>query len=184
MNQASAALLGAFIGASAGVTGGVVLEWYKRRRDRQGTASAVAGEIASILYMTERRNHPAFFERMLPKLDAGEDVPVPAIAPGDDQRDLVADRYLDRLGLLPSDYAERVIRFYTLVVGFRADVRRMTSGEFKGKPSVMASIIREDLEVWREATQLGHQLVTELGKVATPFRWKWTKHARRGRGPG
>jgi hypothetical protein len=101
VDQATAALLGAFIGASAGITSGVALEMYKRWRDRQGTASALAGEIASILYMTEKRGHVALFENALPTLDAGQDVSVPDIAPGREFRDPVADRYLDRLGLLP-----------------------------------------------------------------------------------
>jgi hypothetical protein len=120
--------------------------------------------------MTEKRGHPAYFERMLPKLDAGQEVSVPDIMPGDDQRDVVADRYIDRLGLLPSGYAERIIRFYTLVVGVRLDVRRMAAGEFKDKPSAMAALIREDLKVWREARQLGQELAVELHKVAEPFR--------------
>jgi hypothetical protein len=179
VDQATAVLLGAFIGASAGISGGVALEMYKRRRDRQGTASALAGEIASILYMTEKRGHVALFENALPTLDAGQDVPVPDIAPGREFRDPVADRYLDRLGLLPWNLPERIVRFYTLVVGVRADVQRMASGEFTGKPSSMAAIIREDLAVWKEATLLGSQVVTELQKLSRPPWRIWTARLRR-----
>jgi hypothetical protein len=170
MDQATAALLGAFIGASAGVTSGVALEMYKRRRDRQGVASAVAGEIASILYMTNKRGHVGYFERLLPTLDSGLDleVPIAAIVPRGDYRDPVADKYMDRLGLLPSDYAERIIRFYTLLAGVRLDIKRLTSGEYNGDPSAMASLIREDLQVWAEATQLGEQI--EVHPVSTGHR--------------
>jgi hypothetical protein len=174
LDQATAALFGAFIGASAGVTGGVALEMYKRRRDRQGAASALAGEIASLLYMTKKRGHVEYFQQLLPDLDGGRDVSVPVLAPAGDYRDPVADRYIDRLGLLPSDYAERIVRFYTLLAGVRGDARRMASGEFKGNPSAMADLIRANLPVWAEATQLGEELVVELRKVATPFRWRWT----------
>jgi hypothetical protein len=76
IDPAITALLGAAIGAGAGITGGVVIEAYKRRRDRQGTASALAGEISSILFITERRGYVAFFEGILPRLDAGENVPI------------------------------------------------------------------------------------------------------------
>ena len=174
MDQATAALLGAFIGASAGVTGGLALEGYKRRRDRQGTASALAGEIASLLYMTKKRGHVEYFQQLLPHLDGGRDVPVSVLTPPGDYRDPVAERYIDRLGLLPSDYAERIVRFYTLLAGVRGDVRRMASGEFKGNPSAMADVIRANLPVWAEAMQLGEQLVVELRKVATPIRWNVT----------
>jgi len=179
VDQATAALLGALIGATTGISGGVALEMYKRRRDRQGTASALAGEIASILYMTERRGHVAFFEGLLPTLEAGNAVSVPSIAPGREFRDPVADRYLDRLGLLSSNLPERIVRFYTLVVGVRMDVQRMASGEFADNPSAMAAIIREDLAVWKEAIMLGGEVVTELQNIALP-RWRsWTEHLGR-----
>jgi hypothetical protein len=170
LDQATAALGGAFIGASAGIAGGVALEMYKRRRDRQGTASALAGEIASILYMTNRRGHVEYFEALLPTLDGGDDVSIPILAPSGDHRDPVADRYIDRLGLLPSNCAERIVRFYTLLAGVRADVRRLSSDEFKGNPSAMAALIKENLLVWKEATRLGDQLLTELRKIAAPHR--------------
>jgi hypothetical protein len=171
VDQATAALLGAFIGASAGVTGGVALEMYKRRRDRQGTASALAGEIGSILHMTQRRGHVQYFERLLPTLDAGQDVTIPILAPAGDHRDPVAEKHIDKLGLLPSDCAERVVRFYTLVAGVRGDLRRIAAGEFTGNPRDAAYVIREDLQVWSDATELGEQLVAELRKIAaSPFR--------------
>jgi hypothetical protein len=184
LDQATAALLGAFIGASAGVTGGVALEMYKRRRDRQGTASALAGEIASILYMTKKRGHVEFFQQMLPALDQGQYVSIPVLAPAGDYRDPVADRYIDRLGLLPSNYAERIVRFYTILAGVRSDLQRMASGGFKGNPSAMATVIREDLRVWAEATQLGEEIVIELRKVASPIRSRWPKRFSRRRRPG
>lgn len=145
----------------------MALEMYKRRRDRQGTASALAGEIASILYMTNKRGHIQFFEQLLPKLERGEDVSVPALAPSGDFRDPVAEKYIDRLGLLPSNAAERIVRFYTLLAGVRADIQRMVAGEFKD-PAAKAYVVREDLQVWAEAAQLGEQLVSELRKIASP----------------
>jgi hypothetical protein len=174
VDQATAALLGAFIGATAGITGGVALEMYKRRRDRQGTASALAGEIASILFMTEKRRYLALFENALPILDAGQNVLIPDVAPGREFRDPIADRHLDRLGLLPWNLPERIVRFFTLVVGVRTDVQRMAAGEFAGKPFDMAAVIREDLAVWREATLLGRQIVTELQKLSCPPWRAWT----------
>ena len=174
MDQATAALLGAFIGASAGITGGVVLEMYKRRRDRQGTASAIAGEIASILDMTEKRRYVAYFEDALAALDAGKDVLVPDMVPGGDFRDPVVDRYLDRLGLLPSNLPERIVRFYALLAGVRADIHRAASGEFAGKPAMMAALIREDLIFWQEAARLGQGVIIDLRKSILP-RQLWQK---------
>ena len=105
IDPAIAALLGAAIGAGAGIAGGILLEAYKRRRDRQGTASALAGEISSILYLVDRRNYVAFFEEMLPRIGAGENVPIGNFAPGADHRDPVLEAFIDRLGLLPGAFA-------------------------------------------------------------------------------
>ena len=121
MDQATAALLGALIGATTGKSGGVALEMYKRRRDRQGTASALAGEIASILYMTERRGHVAFFESLLPTLEAGNAVSVPSIAPGREFRDPVADRHLDRR---PQAYRRRISRLAGSRAGYGCNNKR------------------------------------------------------------
>ena len=88
--------------------------------------------------MTKKRGHVEYFERLLPALEGGQDVSVPVLALAGDHRDPVAESYIDRLGLLPSDYAERIVRFYTLLAGVRGDVRRMASDEFKGNPSAKA----------------------------------------------
>lgn len=112
MDQGTAALTGAVIGASAGIFGsiltGVALEAYRRRRDRQGTASAFAGEIASMLYLVERREHVKFFTQVLATLKSGQDVPIPNINQGRDLVDPVADRFLDKIGLLPGDFGSKL----------------------------------------------------------------------------
>jgi hypothetical protein len=96
------------------------------------------------------------------------------MAPGGEFRDPVADRYLDRIGLLSSNLPERIVRFYTLGAGVPASIQRAASGEFAGKPANLSALIREDLAVWKEATVLGQEVITELRKVAMP-RWQARK---------
>jgi hypothetical protein len=163
MDPALAALLGVAIGGVFGIAGGVVLEAYKRRRDRQGTASALAGEIASILFLADRRGYVAFFEGILPRLGAGENVPIGNFAPSADQPDPVAKAFIDRLGLLPGQLPERVVRFYSMTTGIRRDLERMAKGEFDVAGKIF--IIKQDLEIWREAVLLGNELVAELRQV-------------------
>jgi hypothetical protein len=167
MDEAAAALTGAFIGASAGIAGGLLLEAYKRRRDRRGTASALAGEIASILFMAERRRYVEFFTGILPQLNAGVDVPIAKFGPGGDYRDPVVDRFLDKIGLLSGDLPERIVRFYSILTGIRRDLERMANGELNAAGK--ASVIAEDLAIWQEAVALGNQLMADLRRVVR--RW-------------
>jgi hypothetical protein len=69
MSQVFAALFGGIITV---IFSGILLESYKRHRDLQGTASAVAGEIYSIIYMTEKRQTAAHFGVLLARLEAGK----------------------------------------------------------------------------------------------------------------
>ena len=165
MSQALAGLLGAFIGALAVMGGGVIAEAYRRYRDRQGIASALAGEIAGLLHMTEKRQYVQFFEGVLPRLESGTDVPIPQFVKSrDNPLDPVIDRYLDRLGHLSGSLPERVVRFYQFVAGIRVDLERITEDGLN--VSFKASLVREDLALWKEAVQLGEQLVRELQEIA------------------
>jgi hypothetical protein len=165
MDTGAAGLLGAAIGASAAIGGNLMLEAYKRRRDRQGVASALAGEIATILYMAERRKYVEHFTNVvLPQLEQGIDVKIPHFTPERDYRDPVIDRCLDKLPLLPGHLAERIVRFYSMLSGIRADLYRMAEGE--GDVAWKAAIIREDLDLWKDTVSVGNEIVTELRREA------------------
>jgi hypothetical protein len=165
MSQAVAALLGALIGAVAAIGGAIFAEHYRRHRDRQGVASALAGEISGILFMAERRRHPEVFENeILPKLKAGIDVPISKFTQGRDYKDPVIERYLDKIGLLLGTLPDRIVRFYYSVQGIRLDLERLIEGEFDILGKI--NIIIEDLALWRETESLGQQLVHELRDIA------------------
>ena len=99
MTAALFAFFGAIVGALLSVIG---LESYKRHRDRQGTASATAGEISAILNMTAKRNYVPWFTAMQRQLDAGHPVDVPNIVGAQQglEFDPVVAKYLDRVGAL------------------------------------------------------------------------------------
>lgn len=107
MIQAISALLGALICATIGILGGLALEGYRRYRDKNATASALAGEIASLLYMAEVRKYVELFDGFLQRLNTGENVSIPRITDGRDYRDPVFDCLFDKLGLPPGDLPER-----------------------------------------------------------------------------
>ena len=168
MSQIFAVLLGAIITV---IFSGILLESYKRHRDLQGTASAVAGEIYSIIHMTERRRTAAQFAMLLTQLEAGEKVEFPNITGGDPPKiDPVIEKYLDRIGLLPSNLPEGIATFYTYMRGIRIDLVNLSRGEFSDTKT-QAAVIRADLVLWADTVQLGNSLWFDLRTIAAKVWW-------------
>ena len=172
MSSGMAGLVGALIGAIAVFGSGILVEGYERHRDRQGIASALAGEIAGALYMSHRRKYAEYFEKIvLPQLTLGQNVVVPKMVSVEGFLRLedafpVIGKYLDKLGLLPISLPERIVKFYQFVLGIRLDIQRLAAGEFDADLARKAGIIKEDLDLWKETVILGDQLVSDLRKVA------------------
>jgi hypothetical protein len=168
MSQVFAALLGALVTV---IFSGILLESYKRHRDLQGTASAIAGEIYSIIHMSEKRQHAAHFAMLLTRLEAGEKAEFPNITGGDPPNiDPVIEKHLDRVGLLPHNLPERIATFYTYMRGIRIDLVNLAKGEFSD-PKIQAGVIRADLVLWGDAVQLGNSLWAELRNLAGKVWW-------------
>jgi hypothetical protein len=111
---------------------------------------------------------------LLTRLEAGQDVKFPNIT-GDDppKIDPVAEKHLDRVGLLPQNLPERIATFYTYMRGIRIDLVNLAKGEFTD-PKMQAAVIRADLVLWADAVQLGNGLWTDLRTVAVKV---WRLHA-------
>jgi hypothetical protein len=169
MDQAWAALGGAFLGASAGITGGLMLEAYKRYRDRQGTAMAFAGSIQAIIKTTERRNYVQYFTAMAAAIESGHPARIGKLVDDRDRIDPIADSYIDRLGSLGPKLAGRVVEFYSYQTGIRLDILRLADGEFQNDPNSAVMIIREDLSLWADTERLGRELIVELTDTAQPL---------------
>jgi hypothetical protein len=168
MSQVFAALFGGIITV---IFSGILLESYKRHRDLQGTASAVAGEIYSIIHMTEKRQTAAHFGVLLARLEAGEKVEFPDITGGDPPKiDPVIEKHLDRIGLLPHNLPERIATFYTYLRGIRIDLANLYKGQFSD-PKIQAGVIRADLVLWAETIQLGNTLWVDLRTISAKVWW-------------
>jgi hypothetical protein len=162
MDQGASALLGAFIGASAGIGGGVLLEMYKRNRDREGFALALGGEIYSIIHVTEQRQIANGYAALLPRLDAEDDVKMPPIFREPGQLDPIMERHLDKIGFLKGDLPFRVGLFYSNLQAVRSDLIALARGHFNGQPKTQALMIRRDIALWNETVKIGQALVTDL----------------------
>lgn len=166
--------LQALIGALGLIAAGVLAERYRIHRLRQGTASALSGEIAATLQMTMIRNYVAAFESILQDLEKGIDRKIPSIV---DPRlkaelDPVADRHIEHFGALGGTLPERIVTFYTYLRGIRVDLLRLASGEFDNRPDVKAAVIKADLKLWADAVAIATPLVKDLQRVASEPWWR------------
>jgi hypothetical protein len=149
---------------------GIALESYKRHRDLQGVASALAGEIFAIVHISRKREHAKNFAILLANLRAGQTIEWPDVTGGDpSQDDPIIKSSLDRVGLLPSNIPERIATFYSYMRGIRIDIMNLSKGTFKD-PHAQANIISADLVIWDEASKLADDLWRDLRNIAaTPW---------------
>jgi hypothetical protein len=171
MDQGTTAVLSGFIGASAGIGSGLLLEAYRRRRDRKGVASALAGEISAILTITSMRQYEQLFAGLLSRIEAGEDVPIPLVITNDPNAlDPIIAKHIDKLGMLGGNLPERVAHFHYVLNALRIDavaLAKVPTGNVAGKRGVMT----QDLALWRDAEPKARALAAQLKKIATPQLW-------------
>lgn len=169
MDQGTSTLLGAAIGAFAGISGGILLEAFKRRQDRRGVAMALAGAIEMELWAIERRGHVQMFRGILERFEAGKFVAVRGLAPEDQARNPIADAFTEKFGMLPGRLPARVIQFFQTMWGLRLDAARVVSGHFGENVSLIAAVIRQDLDIMAEMQVMGRQLALDLRASADGF---------------
>jgi hypothetical protein len=162
------AFLGAILGA---ILSGVGLESYKRHRDRQGVASALAGEIFAILQMSEKRNYVQWATQLVQQLEAGEAVKIPDVVAKPIELDPVAAKHVDKIGLLGGNLPEKIATFYHYVMGIRLDLSNLADGKFDYNHTQKANLIKEDLALWAETVALGNGLLSDLHKLAAEAWW-------------
>jgi hypothetical protein len=155
------------------VLSGIVLMSFKRHLDRQGVASAIGGEIYSILHMEEKRQTAHYFASLLPRLHAGEHLTYPDLTGGaSDPQKLppIFEKNIDKVGLLPENLPERVVTFHTYLRGIQVDTWNLVKGTFP-EPAAQANVIQADLALWGDAQQLGASIGVELRRLATTKWW-------------
>lgn len=164
-------LLSALIGAIAAILTGVPLEHYRRHRDRQGSAAVLAAEIAALLHVFSRNDASKKFEALLPILDSGKDVQLPTMYTVNPEFGPIFEKNIDKLGLLPVDVADRIVRFYSYLVGIRALIKNLIDSSWKDlDPAIIVKIkaawIRSGIALWKDAETLAKPLVDDLRKIA------------------
>ena len=158
-----AALFGSVATALAIFAGGIAVERYKRRRDRDGMALALAGAIDAMLGLIEARDMTGELARAVPDLEAGRAVEFRSLIGDNAPFQTITMAYAETLGALGGDLPFRVARFLTWSEGLQHDLRALERSN--GAPERQAAIVRQMGALWERNDVLGRGLVADLRRL-------------------
>lgn len=170
ISATSAALLGSIATAIAIFAGGLAVEAYKRRRDRDGMALALAGAIEALLGLIEARRMVEELQGAVDALEAGQTLDFVSTVSENAPFQAITMAYAARLGDLGGDLPFRVARFLCYSQGLQHDLVRLE--ESRGAPRIQAALIRRMAPLWDHTRSLGLALAADLkaGAGAGPAR--------------
>jgi hypothetical protein len=158
-----ATVAAAAIGAFAGIGAGVILEMFKRRRDRIGTTSALIGAIRASVLEVEAADLVAVLQRMAAACDAApqEKFNGSLFTPAPFKPNMmVFEKHIDKLGLIDPNLSERVILWFSTYSGMQhiiwQTLQKIERNEEAG------AVIRKGLEAWATSAKEAPSLVTDL----------------------
>jgi len=109
---------------------GLLLENYKRHRDKQALAASLAAEIETILQLLDELHFQDLLGDFRDTLNEIDQASAPRLTVPADAMDFpttVYEKTVDRLGLLSTTAATSVVRFYNSLTGFRVGLRMLFS---------------------------------------------------------
>ena len=162
MDSGVSALIGAAVGASAAFGSGLLLERFKRQRDRRSTAHALAGSIEAFMEINSLRGYRKAFTEALPAIYSGQRVKLPIWE--SDTLDPVAKRYLDKVGTLSGRHAARVAAIISYPATIRAETIKINNGEYYDEKSGTDVAIAVDL-LWKLVDKEGFGICGDLRAV-------------------
>ncbi len=165
-----ATAVAAGFGAFAGIAGGVGIEMYKRRRDRIGTANAMAAAICASVREVKIAGVVDALEAMRARseldptgaFDGGmfEDAPVKPNM-------LVFEKHIDKLGLVGSDLSARVILWFSTYAGLQ---HILWHSLHKTPTNAQASeVLRKAGDAWAMAARDAPVLTADLGRSTRSY---------------
>lgn len=159
-----AALFGSMATAAAIFGGGLVVEAYKRSRDRRGMALALAGAVDALLSLIETRDMVGELIGAHDRLEAGERVTFGSLVGQSQSFWTITMAQATRIGELGGELPFRVSRFLTFSEGLLQDLARLEQNA--DQPQLQAMLIRRMEPVWLQTEALGKQLVSDLREEA------------------
>src|SRR5215469_2908062 len=110
-------LAGAFVTFVAAL----VPHWWQRRREKKSIKAALAAEVRAILAIVAHRDYLDGLQRHIDSINTNNNTLFQVRIAKD--YDIIFKNNSDKIGLLPADLSESVVRFYYLVASAIEDIR-------------------------------------------------------------
>lgn len=155
-------LIGVFLGGMLAIVGGSIIKWLEYSMERRSLRAAIRAEIAGLLDLITRRGSGDMFRTAIETWRADEDFEL-HIFTLDEDFTPVYRANIGKVGMLGSDVAGDVVKFYDSIISIRAELR----AHLNGQTHRMSSFARADrlemvLEAWNEAMELGADLIKRM----------------------
>jgi hypothetical protein len=163
VNPAMNNLLSVFIGGLLAISGSSIVKWLEYLVERRSLRAAFKAEIGGMIAIVERRGHGSMLRDIALAWRNGDEDSELFLFGIEDDFTPVYHANVSRVGLLGSDVAGDVVRFYDLILGVRADLRAQIRGDTRRWPMLRrAELMEHDMEIWSEAMDLGTELLNRL----------------------
>jgi hypothetical protein len=158
VDEAVAALIGAFIGAAGPIALSLFQEKRHDARRAQQTALAVAGEIRAVMEIVRKRDYIAGI-RYVEELARGGEI-VPFKVRVTHNYFPVVERSLENLGILPDGLSSLIPRFLTLAKSALEDISAIEQGVWNDrKPQEWFDGYQDLADVLESAMAAGTEIV-------------------------
>jgi len=163
-------LVGALIGGAISLSSAFGLDHIKQRRDAHNLAHAFRGGIGALLSIVSRRRYVPLIAEKLQAVRRGDRSRLLLKAKKDYVE--IYSKNVDRIGLLHSDLAEKLPRFYTYVNSLLEDVENIESGMWDEVPQELLIALYEEFhELLVDMLALGKEIIETVEKeYPSPFR--------------
>jgi hypothetical protein len=177
----TATLIAAVVGFFSGASVALIQVQYQRSQERKSLKAALAAEIRAILSIVEGRDYIADLEKFIASIDANDLYQVRIAR----DYDIVFRSNCNKIGLLPADLSERVVRFYYLIASAIEDIRLLVDANASPELRFACRLDTAEgnrifhqnlLDISRQAIARGSTLATEL---AGPNRREYVRDRNR-----
>ncbi len=143
-----------------------IIRHWERAQERKALAAAIFAEIRATIEIIDHRDHVEIAKQYIARYKHGEEeLPMPRmIDPDIKPQDFIKsypvfNANVGKIGILGSETAADVARFYTQAMGISSSLRGWARGEWDDiTPLKKAGAINNELALWEETRSIGLQL--------------------------
>ena len=163
--------------AGAGVTfvAALLPHWWQRRQKKKSIRAALAAEVRAISAIVAYRDYVDGLQRHIASIEREQHIHLYQVRIARDY-DIVFRSNCDKIGLLPADLSESVVRFYYLVSSAVVDLRLLNEAnvDFKLRFPYRLDAAEGSLFFHQQLLALSRQIVTEGNALAQRLRQRQT----------